>query len=47
MKAYALANALALTLKILDGGADNAVDTIMDNKVLTATALAGLFIVYG
>ena len=45
LKAYVLANALALTLKILDGGSENAVDTLMDNKVLSASVLAGL--VYG
>ena len=47
LKAYVLANALALTLKVLDGGSDNAVDTVMDNKVLTASVLAGLYLVYG
>mmetsp|Transcript_27220 Transcript_27220/g.63690 ORF Transcript_27220/g.63690 Transcript_27220/m.63690 type:complete len:157 (-) Transcript_27220:244-714(-) len=47
LKAYVLANALALTLKVLDGGSENAVDTVMDNKVLTASVLAGLYLVYG
>jgi hypothetical protein len=47
LKAYVLANALALTLKVLDGGSENAVDTLMDNKVLTASVLAGLYLVYG
>ena len=47
LKAYVLAKGLALTLKVLDGGSENAVDTLMDNKVLTASVLAGLYIVYG
>lgn len=47
LKAYVLAKALALTLKIVDGGADNAVDTLMDNKVMTVSVLAGLYLVYG
>mmetsp|Transcript_916 Transcript_916/g.1586 ORF Transcript_916/g.1586 Transcript_916/m.1586 type:complete len:157 (-) Transcript_916:253-723(-) len=47
LKAYVLAKSLALTLKILDGGAENAVDTLMDNKVMTVSVLAGLYIVFG
>ena len=47
LKAYVLAKALALTLKIIDGGADNTVDTLMDNKVMTVSVLAGLYLVYG
>lgn len=47
LKAYVLAKGLALTLKVLDGGTENAVDTLLDNKVMTASVLAGLYIVYG
>ena len=46
LKAYALAQALSLTLKILDAGGENAVDTLMDDKVATLTTLAGLYLVY-
>lgn len=47
LKAYVLAKTLALTLKVLDGELENIVDTLMDNKVMTVSVLAGLYLVYG